>query len=351
MKWIDKQKLITEHTEESLKARNGFDVIRYFFAFSLILVHFCTLTDTPQFWFITGGTRVKAFFIITGFLVFLSILHSETLKIYFQKRIRRIVPAYVTCILFCLLIGMFFSTSSVGVFLTDGKTWKYLLSNLLFLNFLQPELPGVFQTNPAPAMNGSLWSMKVEVCFYMVLPLIAWMICRFRKGIVVTCLFGLSIIHTIVLDYLYESTGIELYNLLKHQLGGQMVYFLGGIVMLLWFDKLQKNVRWLLPLCLVLYLLRNNIEFLQYVEPITFALVIVGIAYYCPWISFLYGKDNISYGLYLYHFPIIQVLIHTGLAQYNIYLCFFTVVVLTIVASILSWKYIEKPLLYKRKKK
>ena len=57
--------LISQETTERVKRDNCFDFLRYFFAFSLILVHFCTLTNQEQFWFITGQMRVKAFFTIS----------------------------------------------------------------------------------------------------------------------------------------------------------------------------------------------------------------------------------------------------------------------------------------------
>lgn len=347
MDWNEKKDLISPSATEAVKARNSFDVLRYFFAFSLILVHFCTLTDTPQFWFITGGTRVKAFFIITGFLVLYSILRSRTLKDYFLKRIRRILPAYVACITLCLIIGLCLTDLSWKEFLTNGTTWKYYLSNILFLNFLQPELPGVFQDHAMTAMDGSLWSMKVELCFYVVLPLLVWLLCKFRKGIVIACIFALSVAQTLFFNHLYEKTGVELYHTIQHQFGGQLVFFVGGMSLLLWFDALNRHLRWLFPVCLLLFLISEHWQPLVYAEPLTFAVVIIGIAYHCPRLNFLFGVDNISYGLYLYHFPVIQVLISLGLAQYNIYLCFITALFITFVVALLSWKFIEKPMLRK----
>lgn len=346
MEWREKKTLLSAQTSKDIKDRNSFDLLRYFFAFSLILVHFCTLTDTPQFWFISGGTRVKAFFIITGFLVLYSILQSESLKTYFSKRIRRIMPAYITCITLCLIIGLSMTDMPVTDFLTCGQTWRYYLSNVLFLNFLQPDLPGVFEENTMNAMNGSLWSMKVEVCFYLVLPFLVWLLCKYRKSIIIASIFILSVAQTLFFDYMYEKTGEQFYHLICHQFGGQLVFFVGGMSMLLWFDKLNKHIRWLLPLCFYLYIISNHWQPLVYAEPITFAIVIIGIAYHCPWLNFLYRIDNISYGLYLYHFPVIQILISIGLAQYNIYLCFAVALVITILVALLSWIFIEKPLLY-----
>lgn len=330
--------------------RNSFDVLRYFFAFSLILVHFCTITDTPQFWFISGGTRVKAFFIITGFLVLYSGQHSD-LKTYAKKRAARILPAYVSCILLCFVLGIIFTDLSLGDFFCSLQPWKYLVSNLLFLNFLEPELPGVFQDNPATQMNGSLWSMKVEVVFYIVLPVFLWLIKRFRKEAILVLCYLFSIAYGVVCDVMYERTGNNIFFLLKHQFMGQMIFFLGGSIILLYFDKLNRYYKYLFPLAAVLYLLSNGNEVLYYLEPITFGIVIITIAYHTPHLRFLHGKTNISYGMYLYHFPVIQVLIYYGMHQYNIYLTFVIALAVTLLLSALSWKFIEKPFLDKVKKK
>jgi len=59
--------LISDKNNQLLKAPNNFDFIRYFFAFSLVIVHFCTLMGIDQFWVISGGLRVKVFFIMSGF--------------------------------------------------------------------------------------------------------------------------------------------------------------------------------------------------------------------------------------------------------------------------------------------
>ena len=75
------EELISNEIIQRVRKDNCFDFLRYFFAFSLILVHFCTLTDTEQFWFISGQMRVKAFFTITGFLVVYSFIRRNNLNI------------------------------------------------------------------------------------------------------------------------------------------------------------------------------------------------------------------------------------------------------------------------------
>ena len=166
--------LLNESSKKLLKKGNCFDFLRYFFAISLIIAHFCTLTNIDQFWFVTGTTRVKAFFIMSGFLVFYSYIRREDLKDYIEKRIRRILPAYLIVIIFCFLLGSFITTIGTKDFFTSKETYKYLIANFSFLNFIQPTLPGVFEHNPIQAVNGSLWTMKVEVMFYISVPIILY---------------------------------------------------------------------------------------------------------------------------------------------------------------------------------
>ena len=115
-----------------------------------------TLTETDPFWFVSGGFRVKGFFIISGFLVMFSFLRTPNTRIFFRKRIQRIMPAYSLTILLCALIGLFLTSLSCREYLTSSSLYTYLICNLLTFNFLSPDLPGVFDTNPLQAMNGSL---------------------------------------------------------------------------------------------------------------------------------------------------------------------------------------------------
>ena len=67
-----KQDILSRPLIEQVKAENNFDFIRFFLAYSVMFNHFSTLTDTDPFWLVSGGFRVKGFFIISGFLVMFS---------------------------------------------------------------------------------------------------------------------------------------------------------------------------------------------------------------------------------------------------------------------------------------
>ena len=165
---------LTDGMKHYVRRNNCFDLLRYLFALLIVAFHFSVLThaEWSEMMVQSGPLSVKAFFVMTGFLVAYSFLqHEHHLQKYFRKRFERILPAYVVVVLFCFLLGMMLSSYSVADFLTSKESWKYLGSNLLMLNWLQPSLPGTFTRCHMTAVDGSLWTMKFELLFYVLLPL------------------------------------------------------------------------------------------------------------------------------------------------------------------------------------
>ena len=114
---------------------------------------------------------VCVFFILSGFWVTRSFLNCKSIKEYALRRFIKIFPPYWgTVILFAVLL--FFSGElSAAEYFLSGRFWKYLAVNAITLNFLQPSLPGVFLGLPMDgAVNGALWTIKIELGFYIILP-------------------------------------------------------------------------------------------------------------------------------------------------------------------------------------
>ena len=344
---MENSPLISDEIIERIRRDNSFDFLRYLFAFSLILVHFCTLTETEQFWVISGQTRVKAFFTITGFLVVYSFIRRGNLSVYIRKRVNRIVPAYVTVILLCYIIGVFLTSLSPAHYFSSGQGFQYLLANLSFLNFIEPALPGVFTANTETAVNGSLWSMKYEVLFYILVPLMVWLMRKKGKLTILLCIFAFHVVYHAVFDYLEENNPDPLFASVNHASFNTMIYFFSGTMILLYFDHFCRYIKYIFPACVVLTVLQNLTDFplLNYIEPLLFSSLIIGVAYFCKPLNFLQRYDNISYGLYLYHFPVTQALKQYNIPQYNIYLAFFIMLGATILLAAFSWRFIEKPIL------
>ena len=146
-------------------------------------------------------------------------------------------------------------------------------------------------------------------------------------------------------DYLHDATGNSFYEFLKRQFPGQMTYFISGVILLAYLPKFRRYMRYIFPVSVLLFFLRD-IWFLRIFEPLALASIIISVAYSCKWLHFFNRMGNFSYGIFLLHFPLIQVFIQLGLAAYNWLLTLALTTVICTYLGYLSWKYIEKPNLY-----
>ena len=83
--------------------KNNFDLLRLVLAFTVCLSHLGEVSGTQAFYplaqYFYSGVAVDCFFIVSGFLIFRSYNRSSSLLSYCNKRVRRIVPAYMTVVL------------------------------------------------------------------------------------------------------------------------------------------------------------------------------------------------------------------------------------------------------------
>ena len=102
------------------------------------------------------------FFAISGFLVTASLL-KRGLVDYTISRALRIYPALAVCVFATVFIlGPALTRLSLSEYFSHPTTWNFLTNALLFMNMVWT-LPGVFESNVLPAVNGSLWTLPVEV--------------------------------------------------------------------------------------------------------------------------------------------------------------------------------------------
>jgi peptidoglycan/LPS O-acetylase OafA/YrhL len=334
-----------------LSEKNGFDFLRLFLASSVFFAHFRILTGHHLFyWPISSVTGVYGFFIISGFLIIRSYYKSSSLLDYVKKRIRRIVPAYVLIVIICAFLFSCVSSFSFREYFTSGVFYWYLAANLMFMNFIQPTLPGVFPDNPLPFVNGSLWTIKVELALYALVPFIALFIKR-KPIPVLAGLYIFSFLFTCGMDYLYDLSGKTIYLLLSKQFLGQVRFFISGGILLFYFDFFRKHGSWILPLSLLIFLSRYFIqhEVIDFFYPLSLAIILIFAAYYFKKSGAISRIGDLSYGLYLYHFPVIQLFIHWGWMKESPWLLFLSCSCLLILLAWLSWHLLEKRLLGRKR--
>ncbi|MGB3625934.1 MAG: acyltransferase [Henriciella sp.] len=327
-------------------ARNNFDFLRLVFSLGVVVFHAVALSAvaafsaTEAFLGLLAELSIQGFFIVSGALVYGSLQRSGSLGVYAEKRLRRLYPAYATIVLIPVLISGFL-TGWAG----SEAILHYLGANLIFLNFLAPELPGLFDTNRFTEVNGALWTLKIEVMFYIALPVLAWLLNvsgRLWWALLVAVYIAAEAwrhLMPLLLDHPFAPD-------IARQLPGQMAFFASG--MLLWRtrDWAKMNVFVLLGVGAVLFAASFLHLGLSPLRPAGLAALVFALAY-LPGLHIPAARfGDVSYGLYITHFPILQALVMLGLfASLGFGLAFGLALALVTAASVLLWHLVEKPAL------
>jgi peptidoglycan/LPS O-acetylase OafA/YrhL len=334
------------------RSRNNFDILRLVLASMVVISHCVVLSLEPSIaWMrmvggpaLLGGpgvVAVQGFFAISGCLVIASYERSSSLRSYFEKRARRILPGYWGALLFVLVLGIFFTSLSPAAFLISPETWKFIGANLTFANFLHPWLPGLFQQNPGdPAVNGALWTIKIEVMFYLAVPFIAVACRRFGQWQTLLAIC----VSSVVFNYAMVRIGQEKLSL---QLPGQLSFFTVGMFAHYYEGWFRRNARamWLLAIC-------GCLGFMYFRW---FALESVGVPLLVMCIALLtrnfegpakYG--DFSFGVYILHYPVVQTLVALGFFHAHPYLAVACVALIVAVLGVLSWNLVESRFLKRR---
>lgn len=331
---------------------NSFDFLRFLFAFNVLLGHLAELSQNSSLqdllWFSNTKISIDGFFVISGFLVAKSYCNSSSIKSYFIKRAKRILPAYLVVIALSTFLLFLFSDLSFVQYFLNKSTWLYFLWNSIFLNFMHPCLPGVFENGLMCTVNGALWTIKIEEGFYIILPLLFFMIKKIKRPfLVLTAVYLLSIIYSYLLIYNFDKPE------LAKQLPGSMAYFSVGILIYLSFEAFFKYKYQLLFFSVLLLCFNRFLKLdLFLIYPLVFGVIVISLAYSLT-IFKNFGKyGDFTYGLYICHFPIIQITRHFDFYnKFNPYLIGIMVIVIAFVMAVLSWNLVEKRFLDRFKEK
>jgi len=340
--------LQTDHHITIKSAKNNFDFLRLLLAFIVVCSHIVVLSGSASLQayavFFPSNLAVCGFFIISGLLISGSYYRDPRLSVYLQKRARRLLPAYISVVLLCAALLVFVSGYHPSSWFFSREWWQYTISNLFFLNFLQPNLPGVFRHNPETVINGALWSIKIEVMFYLILPFILrWLL---RPGKVLIKLSGIyigSLIYRYGLEGLGHYSGHSFWNLLSYQLPGYMSYFACGIALFLYRDRFQRVPHYLMLLALLILLLELKFSY-TLLRPAALAVLIYYVATRFSFLNHFGKYGDFSYGVYIFHFPLIQLAVYLGWFANDAHAIWHALALLPmcLLAGVLSWYLIEK---------
>jgi peptidoglycan/LPS O-acetylase OafA/YrhL len=312
------------------------------------LMHYERLMPLTRF--VSPNFAVHAFFIISGVVVYLSWQRHPQLVAFCRKRVLRLFPGYIaTVVLSGLAIWFFMSDRSID------ELWRYYAANLSLMNFLHPDIAGAFQENPMSAVNGALWTIKVEVMFYASIPvsgLLIWYFGLWRTAIAMS-LVGFA--WPLLVDWAGVHYQLNIPEQVSYQLPGQLHYFGLGILLGVFHSarkKDPKGFRRQAAIAVGLWLLFA----VAFQDVLAFAHLAVGaFLVIClpllPVLAPTIERNDISYGIYLLHFPVIQTTMALLGNSMPFGISLLLVTSVTVVLALILHISIEKPAIDYGKKK
>lgn len=338
---------------------NAFDALRFFAAFSVLFSHSYALYGLPEPRPIAdyklGSIAVFIFFAISGFLVTQSWVRDPAFQRFALRRSLRIFPGlFVVVVLSTFLLGPFVSSHNYLSYFSSVDTWKYFFSNIFAISG-NVSLPGVFEENQYQnIVNDSLWTLRYEISMYLILAICGAFLPRERLPILCVSLavaFGaiwalltLKGIKHLTLPFPFVwRIGLSFDLVELSRLGS--FFFIGACVFLFRNFLIVSPVLALILSVTVLFSANQLIGTFLLWLAVPYA-VIVG-AYRLPrFLCRLFSGNDISYGVYIYAFPVQQLIsllfFKSGISWFW---AFSASAGLTIVLAFISWIYIERPAL------
>ena len=282
--------------------RNNFTLIRLVAAWMVIYGHAWAITGSSggdlvtkvtQFKF-AGGVAVDVFFVVSGLLIAAS-LQRNSVRAYLAWRGLRILPALLVCVgASVFVLGPLLTTSPT--YWHDATTWDYLWVNgsLWSSRFF---LPGVFESLPNHAINGSLWTLPIEARLYIALLVAS--LCGVLTPRRYTPLWALAIAGA----YAFAVWRQPLPQMWLNYMWCTACFITGT---LFWVHRhgIRLHMGPLAGLLILALLARGSTWFhLPYFALITYGTLWLGLVPKLPQLR----HTDLSYGLYLYGWPMAQL--------------------------------------------
>ncbi|GAA5123436.1 acyltransferase [Alloalcanivorax gelatiniphagus] len=318
---------------------NNFDVLRLLAAWSVLVSHSFALVgrEEPlhQFGTTLGNVGVLIFFAVSGLLIRRSWEYDPSPRDFWVKRALRLLPALATVALVtALVLGPLVTSRSLSSYFSSWETWIYPVRVTLLYTFGAP-LPGVYEDNLYPGVNGPLWSLPVEVFAYFCLFLLGMSGLLARRWLVTTLAVASLAWAAWWVPHTSDAVG-SIYVLSA---------FAVGAAAYSWRDRIV--LAWPVALVLLALCVLTGLG----PEPLRVVTWTVAAVYLSYWFAYavppvgrsLVRWGDASYGVYIWAFPIQQALVQWGIDDPWLVLVIATPVVWLL--AIASWRLIERPAL------
>lgn len=321
---------------------NNLDIIRLFAALQVMMAHSLYYFKIDGFsGLIKLFPGVPIFFFISGFLIAQSwcMKHqiSDGTKIYCLSRFLRVFPALWVCL--CISLFLIYLSEYEGVSnASSTELGVFFASSLVALTYT----PGFLENYGTGSFNGSLWTIAVELQFYILIPFIT----RYFKDRHLN--FLLLIVVFILVSIYCVNSGLSRDAEVKITFFPWIYMFLIGNYFYFYKEYLLKLVKKIPMYFLIFVYILSNIFFSEYgsgveISPIVFLSLIILIFKlgFCTRLH-IRMRHDISYGIYIYHIPVINYLLEVETIGVR---GFISAYVITFILAVLSWCIVEKNVL------
>ena len=323
-------------------------------------------------WAKGGWLGVSVFFTLSGFLITNLLVaewgsdHNISLKTFWSRRFRRLMPAAIACLLLVALYGWLFASpeqlrnlrGDLLAALGYVANWRFLFAKLSYADLFSA---------PSPVQH--FWSLAIEEQFYVVYPLVAFLTLRFGGRRLLSAFLSLTLVGSLIVAYVERANLDRVY----YGTDTRMTELIAGALLALWWsasptvrDEARTRVRRVGVVLLGVVGLTGSLLLWPSVSQtsdfvtrgvlplqalLSVAIITAGarpglVSRVLAFRGFT-SLGLVSYGLYLYHWPIFLVLDHDRLGLSKAPL-FGVRIAATGVAALLSYHFLEQPIRKRR---
>jgi peptidoglycan/LPS O-acetylase OafA/YrhL len=284
-----------------------------------------------------GGWAVAGFFAISGFLITTSRLRSS-FSAYLWRRMLRIFPGLWICLLATLVLFVPIAALVEGGadHVGPSSLVEYLAANGVLESGHQ-NIGGTLSGVPYPgAWNGSLWTLWFEFGCYLVLGgLLVFSRLRERPGVLVGLFGACALVNLAQAEFSVEFP-------FRLQWAADLgSYFFAGAVLCVYANRIPMS-GFLVAISTAVLAAAALTDHVQAVGAMPLAYLLIWLGSVLP-LQAVGRRNDISYGVYIYAFPIQQLLALAGAAALGVLPFTVLCIVCTLPLAALSWFFVEEP--------
>jgi peptidoglycan/LPS O-acetylase OafA/YrhL len=324
---------------------DNFTLLRLVLASAVVVSHAFSVTtgrvaDEPLMrltGFTLGEHAVNGFFAISGFLVAMS-FDRRGARDYVLARTLRIFPGLIAAVLFtALVLGAAMTRLPLASYFQDPSLWRFVSTTIGSFKSTAP-LPGVFEDNPFRFSMGTVWTLKYEVICYVGV-LAAGLLGLLRRPPVAAAFVAVMAVCVAGLALFLPDAGKGTQTTFR-----LVLLFSTGSGLYVWRNRVRLSPAVMAGVAAAVVLLSGTVLYE--------ALLYLATAYGVLWIAMAPGLArreweppmDLSYGVYLYGWPIQQAL-HALFPAASAWTLLVPSLVLSAIVAAASWVFVEKPAL------